>query len=135
MYMCAWMAGALVSLPATWTSIRIDQLGLSFSEERKYCRRSSNELKNFSGQWQFWHVCSAGRRSCTGDGIGLGNVLPIVLKICRTPESFERTYQSAPGPMWHSTHLIRACGDWVYRVYSGFMTVWQVVPQNCTDSV
>ena len=72
---------------------------------------------------------------CTGVGMGRGKVLNMTANNCRVPDSFDFTYQVAPEPTWHSTHPTRACGDSWYAVNSGFITEWQVCPQNCTESV
>ncbi len=37
--------------------------------------------------------------------------------------------------MWHLTQPTRWCGEALKAVYSGFITVWQVVPQNLSLSV
>src|ERR1051326_1301462 len=58
----------------------------------------------FWGQWHASHVSRAGRRLCTGVGIGRGYVLKRTANTCPTPESLLWTNHPAPGPMWHLTH-------------------------------
>src|SRR5438874_11504576 len=77
----------------------------------------------FCGQWHASQVSRAGRRLCTGVGIGRGYVLNVTAKTCPTPESLLLTNQDAPGPMWHLTHSTCECGEFWYAVYSGCITV------------
>ena len=44
-------------------------------------------------------------------GSGASTVSKVTAKSWRVPDSFERTNQPAPGPMWHCTQPTRACGE------------------------
>ncbi len=85
--------------------------------------------------WHCSQVSRAGRRCLTGDGIGREYVSSVTANTWRTPESFERTNQGAPGRMWQRTHPTRAWGESTNAVYCGAMTVWHVSPQNRFDSM
>src|ERR1039457_1677392 len=52
----------------------------------------------FCGQWQASQVSRAGRRLCTGVGIGRGYVLNVTASNCLVPDSLLCTNQLAPGP-------------------------------------
>src|SRR5262249_13150495 len=109
--------------------------GEFFSSSAYFVRTRNLSPWNFSGQWHCSQVSRAGRRCLTGDGMGREYVPSATAKSCRVPESFERTNQDAPDPMWHSTQATREWGEFRYAVYSGAITVWQVVPQNWTESM
>jgi len=53
---------------------------------------------------------------------------------CPTPDSLLFTNHEAPGPMWHFTHSTVHAGNSDRRVL-GCITVWQVSPQNVTESM
>ena len=46
-----------------------------------------------------------------GELLAVGKLSIETAQICRSPDSFERTNQPAPAPMWHSTHFTRACEE------------------------
>ena len=90
---------------------------------------------NFWGQWHCSHVSRAGRRVCTGEGIGREYVPKATATTCRTPSIFALTNQGRPGADVALAHATRECGESRYAVYSGDMTVWHVCPQNWAESM
>src|SRR5512132_2715183 len=95
----------------------------------------SRSPTNFVGQWHCSHVSRAGRRFSMGVGTGRGYRSNATAITCQVPESFDLTNQFAPGPMWHSVHATRACGERLYAVYSGLITEWHAPPQKSVESI
>ena len=63
-------------------------------------------LASPTGQWpEAIHPRTLG--GCMGDGQDCLSRFKVVAITCQDPESFDLTNQSAPGPMWHSTHFTR----------------------------
>jgi hypothetical protein len=94
----------------------------------------SRSPTNFAGQWHCSQVSRAGRRLCTGDGMGRGYRPRVTEMSCQLPESFDFTNQPAPGPMWHSTQRTRACAERLCALSSGSMTLWHE-PQKAFESI
>src|ERR1035437_779086 len=100
----------LASPPPVFTNTLMVR-GVFFSSYPKWLIVLSCAPQNLLGQWHCSHVCAAGRRFFTGEGIGRGNVLKVAAYTCRKPDIFDFTYHEAPDPTWHSTQATRACGD------------------------
>src|SRR5450755_1740177 len=132
---CQWMpVDAVPCWPPTFISrtVLVALFASSTPNLENTCSLSPTCLV---GQWHCSQVSRAGRRLCTGFGIGVGYRLKATDTICQEPEILDLTNQSAPGPMWQSAQRSLLCDERWKAVYSGCMTVWHTVPQNGTDSI
>src|ERR1044071_7194719 len=120
--------------PPIFSSITV-LVSVLFSSSANFGKMRSRSSLYFCGQWQASQVSRAGRRLCTGLGIGREYVFNITANTCRTPDSLLRTNHDAPGPMWQCTHSSRECGEFLNAVNSGCITVWHVWPQKLTESM
>ena len=91
---------------------------------------------NFSGQWHCSQVSRAGRRSCTGDGIGRECVLKVTAYTCRSPDSFDlhEPRRARADVALHARRRASA-GRPGTPANSGSITSWHSCPQNCGESM
>src|SRR5664279_2330647 len=132
---CQWIPTEVVPCsPPTFISSTVLVMELASSSPNLVCTCSLSPTC-LVGQWHCSQVSRAGRRLCTGLGIGVGYRFRATDTICHDPEILDLTNQSAPGPMWQSAQRSLLCDERWNAVCSGSITVWHTVPQKATDSI